>query len=243
MPQRRPLAEGDRQLVSDLNAWGYTPRVVYDIGAAVGGWTRELKRSLPNAEFHLFEPLANHRADYRVELDALIRETHGVTLHPVALGDETGPIDIAMTDDGVGTSIHHLKTVASTPVRVDRWRLDEYAAAKNLPPADLVKMDVQASEDAIIRGMGTLLDHAQVLIIETWLRRCYGPQTPLLTEMVAALREHGFTFIRVIDEYYNDRHELLAMDAVFVRKALLERMNAAPGGLIEHTAGAGVAHG
>lgn len=234
MPQRRPLAEGDRQLIADLANLGYTPRVVYDIGAAFGGWSAELLRSLPDAHFHLFEPLADHREDYRAGLDAVLAQHANVTLHRVALGDATGPIDIAMTADGVGTSIHRTDSVQSTPVRVDRWRLDEYAARHALPAADLIKMDVQASEDAILRGAGQLLEHAQVLILETWLRRCYGPQTPLLTELVTALRDQGFTFIRVIDEYYNDRHELLAMDAVFVRKSLLNRLAPPPGGLIEH---------
>ncbi len=233
MPQRRPLAEGDRQLIADLAAFGFVPRVVYDIGGAVGGWSRDMRRSLPDAEFHIFEPLARHRNDYRTELDALVREDSAVHVHPIALGDVDGPIEIAMTDDGVGTSVHQVKSVESTPVRVECRKLASYAAEKRMPSPDLIKMDVQASEDAILRGMGDLLNSAQVLIIETWLRRCYGPKTPLLTEMVSLLRDQGFTFIRVIDEYYNDWHELLAMDAVFVRKSLLQRISAPAGSLIE----------
>jgi FkbM family methyltransferase len=192
-----------------------------------------MRRVLPGARFELFEPLAGHRTDYREQLDALLNEGGDIRLHALALGDEPGTIDIAMTDDGVGSSVHMVKSVASTPVRVERARLDDLARERAIAPADLVKMDVQASEDAILRGMGSLLDHAQVLILETWLRRCYGPKTPLLPEMVSVLRDRGFTFVRVIDEYYNDRHELLAMDAVFIRRELLERINAKPGALIE----------
>ncbi|MBL0871700.1 MAG: hypothetical protein IBJ18_14105, partial [Phycisphaerales bacterium] len=61
MPQRRGLAEGDRQVVADLGALGYVPSVVYDVGGAVGGWTAEMMRVMPGAEFHVFEPLAEHR--------------------------------------------------------------------------------------------------------------------------------------------------------------------------------------
>ncbi len=238
MPQRRALGEGDRQLIQDLRAHGLAARVIYDIGAAAGGWTCAMLQTCPDAEYHLFEPLAERRADYAGEIGELLRTTvrqgpGAVRLHPVALGEHNDTTQLAMTDDGVGSSVHHVASVASTPVEVPLVRLDDYARQHGLARPDVVKMDVQASEDAILRGMGDLLDHAQVLIIETWLRRCYGPKTPLLTELVATLRERGFTFVRVIDEYYNDRHELLAMDAVFVRRELLERMHAAPGELIE----------
>lgn len=241
MPQRRGLAEGDRQVVADLGALGYVPSVVYDVGGAVGGWTAEMMRAVPGAEFHVFEPLAEIRGDYRDGLAEVKRVGGGrVHVHATALSDVTGPVEIAMTEDGVGTSVHRTASVQSTAVKVACHRLDEYAAGKGLPAADLVKMDVQAHEDAILRGMGKLLDSAQVLILETWLRKCYGPKTPLLTELVVELREKGFTFVRVIDEYYNDRHELLAMDAVFMRRSLLERLAVSPGGLIEgQTVGAG----
>jgi len=239
MPQRRGLGEGDRQLIQDLRAHGFTARVIYDIGAACGGWTRAVMQACPDAEYHLFEPLANHREDYRRELGELAgadaAHAGTVRLHAVALGETNETVHMAMTDDGVGSSVHRVASVASQPVAVPLVRLDDYAAKHALAKPDIVKMDVQASEDAILRGMGDLVDHAQVLIIETWLRRCYGPKTPLLTELVATLRERGFTFVRVIDEYYNDLHELLAMDAVFVRRELLERMHAAPGELIERT--------
>jgi FkbM family methyltransferase len=234
MPQRRGLAEGDRQVVADLVSLGFVPGVVYDVGGAVGGWTAEMMKVLPGAEFHVFEPLAEVRGDYREGLAEVKRLGGGrVHVHATALSDVTGAVEIAMTEDGVGTSVHRTASVQSTAVKVACHRLDEYAAEKKLPGADLVKMDVQAHEDAILRGMGALLDSAQVLILETWLRRCYGPKTPLLTELVMELREKGFTFVRVIDEYYNDRHELLAMDAVFMRRSLLERLAVSPGGMIE----------
>lgn len=233
MPQRRPLAQGDQMLIADLSRFGFSPRVVYDIGGAVGGWTRQMRQSLPGAEFHIFEPLARHRPDYRAELDALVTSDPRVRLHPIALGEVDDEIEIAMTDDGVGTSVHAVKSVASTPVRVSCRRLDGYANLHHLPRPELVKMDTQASEDAIIRGMGSLVDSVQVFIIESWLRRCYGPKTPLLNELVGSLREQGFTFVRIIDEYYNQWHELLALDAVFVRRSLLEKMQIPEGGLIE----------
>ena len=37
-------------------------------------------------------------------------------------------------------------------------RLDAFVAARSMPPPDLVKIDAEGAEDAVVEGMGSLLD-------------------------------------------------------------------------------------
>ena len=58
----REFASAERLLFSDLVARGYSPKVVYDIGASNGYWSEIIATVFTGARFELFEPLANSLA-------------------------------------------------------------------------------------------------------------------------------------------------------------------------------------
>jgi hypothetical protein len=49
--------------LSGLKSRGYEPSIVYDVGAAEGGWTAHALKYLPDATFICFEPLAERRTE------------------------------------------------------------------------------------------------------------------------------------------------------------------------------------
>ena len=67
-------------------------------------------------------------------------------------------------------------------IEVPRLGLDEYISVHGIPAPHVIKIDTQGGEEAILRGAPRSLESAGLLILETWLDRCYGPQTPLLGE-------------------------------------------------------------
>ncbi len=51
--------------------------------------------------------------------------------------------------------------------------------------------------------------------METWLTRSYGPDTPLLTEMVDLLASAGFTLVELGEQFRDQRRRVYSVDAVF----------------------------
>jgi hypothetical protein len=62
------FAAHEMRIFSLLPDAGFTPKVIFDIGASNGTWSTLINQIFPDATFHLFEPLAAIREDYRKSL-------------------------------------------------------------------------------------------------------------------------------------------------------------------------------
>src|SRR5574341_307489 len=185
----------EKRVLKELSAKGFVPRVIYDIGASTGVWSECISRVLPAAQFHMFEPLSGAVDFYSADLQNRLGRMPNLHLHPIALGATEGTVPMFVARDGYGSSLHdrgdipEVKERVQVPVR----RLDDYVAEQRLPPPDAIKIDTQGGEEAIMSGARNALASAQVLFLETWFQRFYGPKTPLLNEIIDFLRPHGFS--------------------------------------------------
>jgi hypothetical protein len=87
----------------------------------------------------------------------------------------------------------------------------------------VIKIDVQGAERLILTGGRQTMATAKVLFLETWLTRGYGPDTPLLTEMIDFLTPAGFTLVDLGEQFRDERHRVYSVDAVFFSDELLRR--------------------
>jgi FkbM family methyltransferase len=203
---------------------GYQPRVVYDIGASTGIWSEVIARVLPEAQYHLFEPLAEVAEEYRRDIPGRLARLPNLTLHPVALGGANGKAIFYVAGSPYCSSLNDRGEIPEVKERieVDKYRLDDYRTSANLPLPDIIKIDCQGAEDVIIRGGEGAVRNAQVLLLETWFARCYGPDTPLLGEIIELLRPMGFSLVEIGERFYDEKHRLYSVDAFFFAESLLE---------------------
>jgi FkbM family methyltransferase len=204
----------------------FRPAVIYDIGASNGVWSDVIALTLPECEYHLFEPLTETVVFYRDGLHERLARRPRFHLHTVALSDRRGTARVFATHDGFGSSlldrgaIPEVATIVETPV----YPLDGFVEERNLAHPDVMKLDVQGGERLILAGGPRALQHASVLFLETWLQRGYGPETPLLTEMIEYLGNAGFRLTALGEQFKNDRGHVNSVDAVFYSDALIERL-------------------
>jgi FkbM family methyltransferase len=150
--------------LADLLRTGMT---FYDIGANVGFFS-VLGAHLvgPSGSVHAFEPLpANARAlAHNVELNGFTN----VALVEAAVGREPGQTQLAVTAESVqahlasiAADVPTLRTIDVALTTID----DEVAAGR--PAPQLVKIDVEGAELAVLEGMtATLEEHKPVVICE-----------------------------------------------------------------------------
>lgn len=174
-----------------LAARGYRPQVVYDIGAADGGWTRMALRHWPASRFVCFEPLAERQA----ALVALAAERPGqVEVRACGLGDADGELSLGVTDFLWDSSFAYAGRIARTvPVR----RLDSLVAA-GLPRPDFLKIDVQGFEVRVVRGGRDSVIAADLVLMEcAFFPFC--PEMRSLDRTVAIMAELGFVPYEFVD--------------------------------------------
>jgi len=193
--------------LAGLRDRGFAPRVVLDVGASDGSWTRLAMRLWPDASYHLFEPLAH----WTTTLGALA-EQPTVHYHQVALSNRDGTAPIGVTPDLYGSSLAY---GGATSEDVRLARLDSLAASID-GPVDLVKIDVQGHEPEVIAG-GRAIREAAVVILETYFFR-FADSMRLFRETMNLMHDCGFEPYEILDQLRRPRDGAVGQcDVCFVR--------------------------
>ena len=153
-------SSGDAEVVAPYLRPGMT---VLDLGANLGTFTLFLAEAVgPAGRVHAFEPVA---ASYRL-LDAnlALNSLAQVETHAVAVGAASGTATVPELDLERGGNYGASALAPSGPGRrVDLIALDDLA----LPACDLIKVDVEGGERAVIQGAMETIDRWRpVLLLE-----------------------------------------------------------------------------
>lgn len=205
-----------------LRARAFQPEVVYDIGAYKGDCTRRMRTIFPEARYCLFEANEEHRA----ELEDAAAGPSGTGSGTVAigvLGDKAAKTATFYTRGSTGDSLYKEQTPwynASEAKQVPVRPLDAVAAELELPPPDLVFLDVQGAETLIMRGGAQTLGHAQVIVMNVKVLP-YNKDAPLLAQTIAYMSRIGFVVADVTGLHYTGKGSLNEVDVLFLRKGSL----------------------
>jgi FkbM family methyltransferase len=174
---RRPL-ESESFPFAVLRRFVRPGDVVYDAGANLGLYARYLVETLGAGRVIAFEPSAGNRALLAANL-GLAGIASQVTVLPIALADEDGMLEFQVDDvqsasgtltkvTGGGPSLGR-RNLGLGPLteQVLCRRLDAVVAEEDLPPPDVIKIDVEGAEAFLLRGaMGLLRERRPRLLVE-----------------------------------------------------------------------------
>jgi FkbM family methyltransferase len=241
--EKRRFSEAEIRLLKQLKEYGYSPEVIYDIGASNGMWSDAINRIFPCARYELFEPLSETLDAYRETIEQRLATCQNFRLHKVGLGDTNGEQEMAIFARGFGSTFleidrikknadrlkeqKRLDGIASFPIH----RLDDFVVEQKLPAPQIIKMDTQGYELAIVNGGRETVKRADILVLETWLYRGYGVTTPLLHEVMDVIGELGFVLTDFGGIYWAPGHKLTSIDAIFMRSAFLDSVASQTDGL------------
>lgn len=199
-------------VLAQYRSLGLSPATVIDVG--VGPGTPELYAAFPGVRLLLVEPLE----EWRGHLEELQR-TRRADVVIAAAGSAAGAIEIA---------VHRVPACSSTfggrqgdgsqaPRRsVPVITLDELVAERGAAGPYVVKVDVEGAELEVLGGAGGVLREAELVLLEVSLFQLV-PDAPLLHDVVAWMRDHGF----VVAAIYNGHNrpldgQLAQIDIAFV---------------------------
>jgi FkbM family methyltransferase len=161
--------------------------VVLDIGANIGN--HALAFSTRAREVHAFEPVP--------AINALLSENvrrnglGNVTVHPVALSDASGSATLHVNTAGnLGASSFDSRGGSEAAIEVAKATGDEFLAAAGVGRVDLVKIDVEAHEAFVLRGLCKTLARDLPWLTLEW-------NDPLTIQRLHGSEELGF----LLDHY------------------------------------------
>jgi FkbM family methyltransferase len=146
-------------------------RVTLDVGAHVGYFALLAAHANPAGRVYAFEPLARVRE--RLEGNVALNGAGNVSCLPVALGSPAGTAEFFHGDDRIPSSSSlsrpFMQSVVAgrqlTSSTVEVVEADDFVRAHRLTGVDLVKIDTETTEPAVVRGMLATLrrDHPQIV--------------------------------------------------------------------------------
>jgi FkbM family methyltransferase len=225
MLQEESFFESERQIFTILRDAGFKPKNIVDIGASNGDWTRCCLPIFPTANYQLYEPLYAHLDHYKDGLDKLTAAHSNVNLRKIALADKAGTADFYMTPNSVGSSL--IPVGVAKKIQIELSTLNKEFAATEFS-LDILKMDTQGGELRILQGGGSVIRRTQIVVVESWLYRGYGPPTPLAHEIIDELSNYDFRVFAMGGPYFNPENILYAVDLYFGNAAVLAQLGPQP---------------
>lgn len=197
---------------------------VLDVGGHEGAYVRLFAAAFPEARIDSFEPVG---ASFK-QLQRVCSEYRGRAFaHKLALGADTGEAALEVNAFTAASSTFpptHLHE-AAFPVTGGSRRielaematLDSWAVAHAVDRVDVLKIDVQGGELAVIRGGSETLQRTSLVVVELSLAELYEG-APRLPQVVDALGEVELEFVDLFGELRDPRNgRLLQLDGVFAR--------------------------
>jgi FkbM family methyltransferase len=162
-----PLANGEARALQTV-ARHADPRVIFDVGANAGLWTRLAAETCPSARIHAFEIVPD---TYRA-LATACAGLANVALNDFGLGERDGEIPVYFSPEhrGVATCLpgfseeFHGYSPQTTTARIRAG--DAYCREQGIPRIDYLKLDVEGYEPDVLRGCRELLTAGRVPVIQ-----------------------------------------------------------------------------
>ena len=158
---------GERSVLTRLAEARPDIRTIVDVGANVGGWAAEAARTWPHATIHAFEPAG-------ATFERLTEAVAGMTVRCVQSGvsDAAGTAQLHSGPGYSGlSSLHHrdleghglemtdLETIAVVT-------LDDYCQEQGIQHVDLLKVDAEGHDLAVLKGAQRMLDAGAIDFIQ-----------------------------------------------------------------------------
>ena len=216
----KQIAEAERRRTLWLRNMNI--ETILDIGANTGQFAKSMHELFPEARLYSFEPLK----DCYDELLVQFKNVPQFQAFNVALGDETGLVEIHRSEYSPSSSLLPMKELHKTCFpytkeeiiqKINIVRLDDIADSLNLRKPMLVKLDVQGYEDKVISGGKSVIGQADIVITELSVEQLYDGQ-PLFDEIYKTMTSMGFQYRGNYEQLCSpDDGRVLQVDGIFTR--------------------------
>lgn len=173
--------------------------LVFDVGANVGDWSKEVLAHHQNIHIEAFEPVPPVCNQVRKNLAGL-----PVTIHQLALfSSETTKTFVFYPTESQLSGFNDRPVIANFPheqIVVPTTTLDAFCKKNNIFHINFLKIDTEGGEVDIFRGASDLLSNQAIDAIQFEYGGCYTDAKTTLKEAYTTLHAHGYEIFRITQD-------------------------------------------
>jgi FkbM family methyltransferase len=173
----------------DIDRLGFRPAVIFDVGANVGEKSLYMSNLWPDADIHAFEPVATTFQTLRSNVGTAPR----IRPWNVALSDSVGQAEIFLDEQYSELSSMNA-TRSGRSELINRTTLDAFASDRQIDRVDLLKIDTEGHEEAVLHGARGLFERIppSICVVEGGFNEA-APFVPATT-LFKWFDHHGYRF-------------------------------------------------
>ena len=215
--QSVPLPSRLENLFIEAKNLGFSPALIFDIGANHGSWTSQMVSIFPDAKFVLFEPQLHCGPDILITLQS----SPTSIWRQAAVSNKSGKQKFKVSDWDVTSSLIFSEDSESNSIEVEVTTVDQEVSRENRVP-DILKIDAEGCDLAILDGASESLGKIEVVLVEAGvLCKCDNSVGAIMEKMTFL----GYGLIGIVDlnplQYPDGKMNegrLWLVDLVFARK-------------------------
>jgi FkbM family methyltransferase len=150
----------------NIKTMNFTPQHIIDVGANHGNWTRESLKHFPNAHYTLLEPQDWLKPSFQDILDKYPK----VSYHAAGAGAQEGSFLFTIADRDDSSSFRYnaeeAKTKGLQQKEIPVITLNSLIGKEDKPFPDLVKIDAEGMDFAVLDGASQLYGTTEVFMVE-----------------------------------------------------------------------------
>jgi FkbM family methyltransferase len=149
-----------------LKKMGFKPLHIVDVGANHGTWTREALNYFPEAYYTLLEPQNWLKKSFQDILDTNSK----VQFYPVGAGEKEGSFQFTIVDRDDSCTFRYsqeeAKAAGFEQIEIPVVTLNGLLANSELPVPDIIKIDAEGLDIAVLKGASNYLGKTEIFMVE-----------------------------------------------------------------------------
>jgi FkbM family methyltransferase len=181
---------------------------IFDVGANVGNYSREILKVVPKAKVFAFEP---HPKNFeKLKTIKNQTDTNNFEAFHCACGNQNGNLELHDYADRGGSShaslykgvIEEIHKKKSVSVLVDLIKLDDFVKEHEIKHIDLLKIDTEGHELAVLKGLLNFIDAGNVSAVHFEFNSMNVLSRSFFRDFYQILS--GYTFYRLLPNGWVD---------------------------------------
>jgi FkbM family methyltransferase len=182
-----PFIPNGRILPLDLKRANIYPGVIFDVGANIGQTANYFIKHFPQSDIYCFEPVKD-------TYDQLVKNTKSDKIHTIneGLGSEIQELTIQKNNSSGSSSLkaNDGRFFEKEVVKINTGQ--NFCDQNKIESIDLLKMDVEGFETAVLQGFGPLLrSKVKMIYSEVGFEKEDDYKTHI-SDLLAVVSENGF---------------------------------------------------
>jgi FkbM family methyltransferase len=195
---------------------GFKPEHIVDVGANHGGWTRTALRYFPDAYYTLLEP----QAWLKKSVEDLLASNPRIRWFNVGAGEKKGTLKFTLAERDDSSSFRfspeEAQALGRKQVDVPVVTIEELVRESSLPVPDIIKIDAEGTDLAVLKGTGSFLGVTEIVFVEAGVMH-KKIENDVLSAM-QMMREHGYRLFDITDLNRTQKHGALwLVELAFVK--------------------------